>query len=225
MVRECWFCGDATPVAWHDRVLGLHRGADTTMTPWIVVLRTTWHQEVVQVPRCPRCHTGHQIEQTTAGLSVAALIAYAASGRLDQLLGILPASTGDRVVAAIWAAVACLPGLVWIVMRRGRLPWRRLAPRRLGHARHHPEFLRLQDEGWKPRPGPFPHWRNPPSPHPSPPLGRFRRWAGRVIDLVGATCVIAIPIAYFQGYEELAGGLIMATAGVFFLSSKIRLDK
>ncbi|MFD5200214.1 hypothetical protein ACFWM7_08645 [Streptomyces sp. NPDC058375] len=195
------------------------------MTPWIVVLRTTWRQEVVHVPRCARCHTGHQIEQTAAGVSLAVLIAYAASGQLDHLLGILPTSTGERIVAGVWAAVACLPGLGWIAMRQGWLPWQRLAPRRLSYARHHPEFLRHRDEGWKPRPGPFPYWANPPSPHRPPPLGRFRRWVGRAIDLVGAACVIAIPITYFQGYEELAGVLIVATAGVFFLSSKIKLEK
>lgn len=224
MVRECWFCGNVTPPSWHDRVLGLHQGADTTMTPWIIVLRTTWRREVVHVPRCPRCHTGHQIEQTAAVISIIALIAYAASGQLDRLLGILPASTGERTVAAIWAAVACLPGLTWIAIRRGWLSWRRLAPRRLGYARHHPEFLRLQDEDWKPRPGPFPYWGNPSNPHHPPPPSRFRRLVGRVIDLVGTACIIAVPIAYFQGYEELAGGLIAATAGLFFLSSKIKFE-
>ncbi|MFJ4467113.1 hypothetical protein ACIP2X_06245 [Streptomyces sp. NPDC089424] len=221
-VRVCWFCGDVAPPSWHDRVLGLHQGVDTTMTPWIVVLRTTWRQEVVHVPRCARCHTGHQIERTAAALSVAALIAYAASGELDQLLGILPASTGERTVAAIWAAVACLPGLTWIALRHAWLPWRRLAPRRLGHARHHPEFQRLLEEDWKARPGPFPYWANPPSPHPPPSPGRFRRVIGRLIDLVGTACGIGIPVAYFQGYEELAGVLIAATAGLFFLSSKVR---
>ncbi|MBX9397813.1 hypothetical protein K4749_30535 [Streptomyces sp. TRM72054] len=221
MVRECWFCGNATSASWHDRVLGLHRDTHTTMTPWIVVLRTTWRQETVHVPRCARCHTGHQIEQAAAMLSIAALIAYAASGQLDRLLGILPTSTGGRTVAAIWAAVACLPTLTWIAVRHGWLPWRRLAPHRLSYARHHPEFLRLLDEGWKPRPGPFPHWGNPPNPHPPPP-SRFRRLIGGVIDLVGTACAIAVPISYFQGYEELAGGFIAATAGLFFLSSKIK---
>ncbi|MFE5923706.1 hypothetical protein [Streptomyces sp. NPDC056468] len=224
MVRECWFCGNATPASWHDRVLGLHQGAATTMTPWIVVLRTKWRQEVVHVPRCARCHTGHQIEQTAAVLSVAALIAYAASGRLDQLLGVLEASAKERTVAAIWAAVACLPGLTWVAIRQGWLPGRRLAPRRLGYARHHPEFIRLLDEDWKPRPGPFPYWGNPRNPHHPPPPCRFRRLIGRVIDLVGTACVIGIPISYFQGYEELAGGLIAAAAGLFFLSSKIKPD-
>lgn len=119
MVRECWFCGEETPPSWHDHVLGLHKDADTTMTPWIVVLRSTWRMEIVSVPRCSRCHTGHQIERTAAVLSVAALIAYAASGQLDRLLGILSSSTGERVVAAVWAAVACLPGLAWIAIRLG----------------------------------------------------------------------------------------------------------
>lgn len=192
------------------------------MTAWVVVLRTTWRQEVVQVPRCARCHTGHQIEQTAAVLSVAALIAYAASGQLDHLLGVLPTSAAEQVVAAIWAVVACLPGLAWLAIRRGGLPWRRLAPRRLGHARHHPEFLRLLDEGWKPRPGPFPHWGNPPNPHHPAPPSTSRRLIGRVIDLVGAACAIAVPIAYFQGHEELAGVLIAATAGVFYVSSKVK---
>ncbi|MGW2017688.1 hypothetical protein [Streptomyces sp. NPDC001927] len=224
MVRECWFCGNATPASWHDRVLGLHQSADTTMTAWIVVLRTTWRQEVVHVPRCARCHYGHQIEQTAAVLSIAALIAYSASGQLDRLLGILPTSGPERAVAAIWAAVACLPGLTWIAIRHGWLPWRRLAPHRLGYARHHPEFIRLLDEDWKPRPGPFPYWGNPRNPHRPPPPSRFRRLTGRVFDLAGAACVIGIPIAYVQGYEELAGGLIAAAAGLFWLSSKIKPD-
>ncbi|MFF1298608.1 MULTISPECIES: hypothetical protein [unclassified Streptomyces] len=220
-MRECWFCGKATPASWHDRVEGLHRDADTTMTRWIIVLRTTWRREVVHVPRCARCHTGHQIEQTAAVLSIAALIAYAASGQLDRLLGILPTSAGERTVAGIWAALACLPGLTWLAIRHGGLPWRRLAPHRLGYARHHPEFVRLLDEGWKPRPGPLPYWGNPPNPQYPPQPGRFRRLVGRVIVLVGTACAIAIPIAYFQGYEELAGGLIASAAGLIALSSKI----
>ncbi|MFC8202264.1 hypothetical protein ACFUTV_43840 [Streptomyces sp. NPDC057298] len=193
------------------------------MTPWIVVLRTTWRRAVVHVPRCARCHTGHQIEQTAAVLTIAAWIAYAASGRLDQLLGIVPASAGERTGAAVWAAVACLPGFTWIAIRHGWLPWRRLAPRRLGYARHHPEFIRLLDEDWKPRPGPFPYWGNPQNPH-HPPPSRFRRLIGRVVDMVGTACVIGIPISYLQGYEELAGGFIAAAAGLFFLSSKIKPD-
>lgn len=221
MVRECWFCGNATPESWHDRVLGLHKDPDTTMTPWVVVLRTGWRREVVHVPRCARCHTGHQIELTAAALSIAALITYAASGQLDRLLGILPASAAERTVAGIWAAVACLPGFAWLAIRHGGLPWRRLAPHRLGYARHHPEFVRLLDEGWKPRPGPFPYWGNPPNPHHPPQPGKVRRLIGRVIGLLGAACAIAIPVAYFQGYEELAGGLIAAAAGMFGLYSKI----
>lgn len=116
-MRECWFCGEETPRSWHDHVLGLHKDADTTMTPFVIVLRSTWQMETVSVPRCARCHTGHQLERTAAVLSLAALIAYAASGQLDRLLGILSPSTGERVVAAIWAAVACLPGLVWFAIR------------------------------------------------------------------------------------------------------------
>ncbi len=222
MERECWFCREATPASWHDRVLGLHKDSETTMTPWIVVLRTTWRVEIVSVPRCARCHTGHQIEQTTAVLSIAALIAYAASGQLDRLLGILSASAGERTVAAIWAAVACLPGLGWIAIRQGRLPWRRLAPRRLGYARHHPEYLQLREEGWKPRSGPLHYWHGPPNPHHPPPPSRPRRLIAGFLELVGAACVIAIPVTYFQGYEELAGGFIVATGGLFFVSSKIR---
>ncbi|MFC9477407.1 hypothetical protein [Streptomyces griseus] len=202
--------------------MGLHRGADTAMTPWIIVLRTTWRQEVVHVPRCARCHTGHQIELSVAALSIAGLIAYAASGQLDRLLGILAASGAERTVAAVWAVVACLPGIVWLAVRHGWLPWRGLAPRRLGYARHHPEFLLLREEGWKPRPGPFPYWGSPPNPHHAPAPGRIRRFVGRVVDLVGAACAIGIPVAYFQGHEELAGGFIAATAGVFYLSSKIK---
>ncbi|WP_405765245.1 hypothetical protein [Streptomyces sp. NBC_01538] len=40
--------------------------------------------------------------------------------------------------------------------------------------------------------------------------------------MVGTACAIAIPVAYFQGYEELAGGLIATAAGLFALSSKIK---
>ncbi|MFE6640050.1 hypothetical protein ACFVFT_27005 [Streptomyces tendae] len=206
VVRECWFCGEAAPPSWHDHVLGLHKDADTTMTPFIVVLRSTWRMETVSVPRCARCHTGHQLERTAAVLSVAALIAYAASGQLDRLLGILSPSTGERVVAAIWAAVACLPGLVWIAIRLGRLPWQRLAPRRRGYARHHPEYLELRADGWKPRAGPLHYWRSPPNPH----------------ELLGAACGLAVPVAYFTGYEELAGVLIAATAGLLFVASKVK---
>ncbi|MFE1952102.1 hypothetical protein ACFW9D_16755 [Streptomyces sp. NPDC059524] len=205
--------------------MGLHQGADTTMTRWIVVLRTTWRRKVVHVPRCARCHTGHQIELTTAVLSLAALIAYAASGQLDRFIGVLPASAGARTAAGIWAFVACLPGLTWLAIRQGRLPSRRLAPRRLSHARHHPEFVRLLEEGWKPRPGPFPYWGNPPNLQHPPQPGRFRRFAGRAMALAGTGCAIAVAVAYFQGYEELAGGLIAATAGLFALSSKLKPEQ
>ncbi|MET8488176.1 hypothetical protein ABZV76_30270 [Streptomyces tendae] len=222
VVRECWFCGEETPPSWHDHVLGLHRDADTTMTPFIVVLRTTWRMEIVSVPRCARCHTGHQIERTAAVLSAAALIAYAASGQLDRLLGILSSSAGERVVAAVWAVVACLPGLAWIAIRLGRLPWQRLAPRRLGYARHHPEYLELRADGWKPRADPVRYWRSPPNPHHPPPANRPRRLIGGSFELLGAACGLAVPVAYFTGYEELAGVLIAATAGLLFVASKIK---
>ncbi|MFD6190457.1 MULTISPECIES: hypothetical protein [unclassified Streptomyces] len=222
VVRECWFCGEETPPSWHDHVLGLHKDTDTTMTPFIIVLRSTWRMEIVSVPRCARCHTGHQLERTAAVLSVAALIAYAASGQLDRLLGILSPSTGERVVAAIWAAVACLPGLVWIAIRLGRLPWQRLAPRRMGYARHHPEYLELRADGWKPRAGPLHYWRSPPNPHHPPPANRPRRLIGGSFELLGAACGLAVPVAYFQGYEELAGVLIAATAGLLFVASKVK---
>ncbi|MFE9708267.1 hypothetical protein [Streptomyces sp. NPDC005930] len=176
----------------------------------------------MSVPRCARCHTGHQIERTAAVLSLAALIAYAASGQLDRLLGILPASAGERTAAAIWAAVACLPGLAWIAIRRGRLPWRRLAPRRLGYGRHHSAYLELRAEGWKPGAGPLHYWQGPPNPHRPPPANRPRRLIGGFFELLGAGCGIAVPLAYFQGYEELAGVLIAATAGLFFVASKIK---
>jgi hypothetical protein len=102
------------------------------------------------------------------------------------------------------------------------LPSRRLAPRRMSYARHHPEFLRLREEGWNPRPGPFPHWANPPNPYRLPSPSRPRRYLGRVIDLIAAACAIAIPVAYFKGYEELAGGFIMVTAGLAYVSSKVK---
>ncbi|GAA0655595.1 hypothetical protein GCM10009535_38080 [Streptomyces thermocarboxydovorans] len=195
------------------------------MTPLIIVLRSTWQQTTATVPRCARCHTGHQIEQTAAVLGLAALIAYAASGQLDRLLGILSATAPQRTVAAIWAVVACLPLLVWIAIRQGRLPWSQLAPRRMGYARHHPEFLRLREEGWKPRSGPFPHWKNPPSPHPQPEVSRFRQLTGRVLNLAGAACAVAVPVSYFQGYEELAGGFILATLALLTLASKVRFEE
>ncbi len=222
MVRECWFCGEAAPPSWHDHVLGLHKDADTTMTPFIIVLRSTWRMEIVSVPRCARCHTGHQLERTAAVLALAALIAYAASGQLDRLLGILSSSTGERVVAAVWAAVACLPGLAWIAIRLGRLPWQRLAPRRMGYARHHPEYVELRADGWKPGAGPLHYWRSPPNPHHPPPANRPRRLIGGSFELLGAACGLAVPVAYFQGYEELAGVLIAATAGLLFVASKIK---
>ncbi|MFF2653663.1 hypothetical protein [Streptomyces sp. NPDC058045] len=176
------------------------------------------------MPRCARCHTGHRIERAAAVLAAAAPIAYAAGGGLDHLLGILPTSAAGRTAAAIWAAVACLPALAWLALRYAAPPWHRLAPHRLGYARHHPDFLRLQDEGWHPRPGPFPHWVNPPSGHAPGPTGRLGRIVGGILDLLGATCAIAIPIAYLQGYKELAGGLIMAGAALFFLSSKVKRE-
>ncbi|MER5500047.1 hypothetical protein ABT096_22975 [Streptomyces sp. NPDC002561] len=40
--------------------------------------------------------------------------------------------------------------------------------------------------------------------------------------LAGTVCAVAVAVAYFQGYEELAGGLIAVAAGLFALSSKIK---
>ncbi|MEV7089292.1 hypothetical protein AB0O07_25950 [Streptomyces sp. NPDC093085] len=174
------------------------------------------------VPRCARCHTGHQIEVASAVFFVAALIAYAGSGQLDRLLGILPASGGERTAAALWAAGACLPGLAWIAVRHARLPWHRLAPRRRGYAYHHPEVIQLRDDDWRLRPGPFPYWGTPPNPHLPPRPGRLRRAAGHTADLIAASCFLAAPINYFQGYDELAGVLIAASAALAFLSSKLK---
>ncbi|MGP3940025.1 hypothetical protein [Streptomyces sp. 6N106] len=44
----------------------------------------------------------------------------------------------------IWAVAACLPTLVWIATRQAWLPWDRLAPRHLRHARRHPA-VRMPD--------------------------------------------------------------------------------
>lgn len=221
MPRPCWFCEVDTPASKHDRVLGLQRDEEVGLTPLVVVLRHTWKQTAVTVPRCARCHTGHQIERTAGILALAAPIAYAASGQLDRLVGLQDATGPQRTVAVIWAVVACLPLLVWIAIRQGRLPWSRLAPRRMGHARHHPEYVQLREEGWKPSSGPFPH---PLGPLPQPKLSRFRRLTGGVPYLVGAACGVTVPIAYFQGYEEVAGACIIATGALITLASKIRFE-
>src|SRR5882757_10980018 len=101
VARECWFCGSEATDPWHDRVIGFHKDLDHALTPWIVVIRSTWRSEIVLVPRCARCHGGHRIERASMALSIAAVIAYAASGQLDTLLGILPSTSGAMVLAAI----------------------------------------------------------------------------------------------------------------------------
>ncbi|MFE7729260.1 hypothetical protein ACFU5D_26115 [Streptomyces anthocyanicus] len=113
-MRECWFCGEETPRSWHDHVLGLHKDADTTMTPFVIVLRSTWQMETLH------------------------------------------------------------------------------------------------------------YWRSPPNPHHPPPANRPRRLIGGSFELLGAACGLAVPVAYFTGYEELAGVLIAATAGLLFMASKVK---
>ncbi len=154
-------------------------------------------------------------------LSVAAVIAYAASGHLDKLLGILPSTPGGKVLAAIWAVVACLPTLVWIAVRQAWLPWERLAPRCLRYARHHPEVLQLREEGWRFRPGPFPYWQNPKDAYAHPPSNRHRRLAGAITALLGFASFVMTIVLYLRGGSELAGGFLLAAGGLFFLSSKI----
>ncbi|MFF0682393.1 hypothetical protein ACIPH4_35640 [Streptomyces tendae] len=41
-------------------------------------------------------------------------------------------------------------------------------------------------------------------------------------ELLGAACGLAIPVAYFTGYEELAGVLIAAAAGLLLVASKVK---
>ncbi|MFD9700169.1 hypothetical protein [Lentzea sp. NPDC059081] len=215
---ECWFCGRTAGHRWHDRAVGLHKGVDTSLTPWIVLIRTTWQREVVLVPRCARCHRGHLVEQLAMVLALAAPIAYAASGGLDVLLGINP---GSKAVAAVWAGAALVPALGWVAIRQAWLPLDLLAPRRLRYARRHPAVVRLREEDdWRFRPGPFPYWGFPEGTVPPPPSTGARRTAGRVLALLGFTCFVATVVVYFRGNSELAGGLIVATAGLFYLASK-----
>lgn len=80
-----------------------------------MVIRTRWQSAVVLVPRCARCHTGHLIEQFPLVLAVAAVIAYAAVGQLDNLLGI---TSGDKGVAVSWPAGFWRPRPGWDSSRR-----------------------------------------------------------------------------------------------------------
>ncbi|MFJ2346819.1 hypothetical protein [Streptomyces antimycoticus] len=222
MTRQCWFCGSEATAMRHDRVVGLHRDVQSNPT-WYLGIRTKWQSDSVRVPRCERCHHGHIIEQSMMALSVAAPIAYAAGGQLDTLLGILPSASGGRVNASIWAVVACLPTLMWLATRQAWLPWNRLAPRRLRHARRHPAVQQLRGDGWHYRPGPFPYWRNAKDPVPerlSGPSARPRRILGRITGLLGlASCVVTV-VLYFRD-SELAALFLVLALGLFFLSSKI----
>ena len=154
------------------------------------------------------------------GLAVVAVIAYAASGQLDILLGITAA--GSTGVAAVWAVVACLPAVAWIAIRQAWLPLEKLAPRRLRYTRRHPDVVRRREEGWRLRPGPFPCWGFPAGSVPSPPSTRYRRIIGTVLAVLGIGCFITTIVLYVQGVKELAGGFLLAAAGLFFLSSKFR---
>ena len=216
---ECWFCGRTAEHRWHDRAIGFHKNVDTGLTRWVVVIRTTWQRDIVLVPRCARCHTGHTIEQLAMGLAIVAVIAYAASGQLDILLGIT--ETGSKGVAVTWAVVACLPAVAWIAIRQAWLPIEKLAPRRLRYARQHPAVVQRREDGWWFRPGPFPHWGFPAGTVPSPPPTRNRRLIGTVLGLLGIACFITTIVLYFQGVKELAGGFLMAAAGLSGLSYKI----
>ncbi|WNO76274.1 hypothetical protein [Streptomyces sp. AM8-1-1] len=156
-------------------------------------------------------------------LAAAAVTAYSASGQLDRLLGILPSTSSGRVLSAVWAAVACLPALAWIATRQAWLPWQRLAPRHLRHARRHPGVQELREDGWKYRPGPFPYWQNPEDPAlarlSAPPAGA-RKAAGCVTAVLGLVSVVVTVVLYVRD-SELAAVFLVAALGLFFLSSKI----
>ncbi|WP_405567773.1 hypothetical protein OG317_03860 [Streptomyces sp. NBC_01167] len=222
MARECWFCGSEATAPQHDRVIGMHRDVDSSPT-WTLGVRTRWHRTGIRVPRCARCRDGHRIEQATMVLAVAAVIAYSASGQLDRLLGILPSTSSGRVLSAVWAVVACFPALAWIATRQACLPWQRLAPRRLRHARRHPGVQELREDGWKYRPGPFPYWQNPEDPAlvglSAPPAGA-RKAAGCVTAVLGLASVVVTVVLYLRD-SELAAVFLVAALGLFFLSSKI----
>ncbi|MBL1111259.1 hypothetical protein JK364_02355 [Streptomyces sp. 110] len=221
-LRQCWFCAGETTATRHDRIVGLHRDVESGPT-WYLGVRTTWQSISVRVPRCERCHVGHTIAQSMLAASIAAPIAYAASGELDTLLGILPSTSADKVRSVIWAVVACLPALVWIAARQAWLPWRRLAPRPLSHARGHPAVRRLREDGWRYRPGPFPHWRNAKDPdldHLSGPSARPRRILGRITGLLGLASLVVTVVLYLRD-SELAALFLVIAFGLFFLSSKI----
>jgi hypothetical protein len=163
------------------------------------------------------------IEQGMMALSIAALIAYAASGQLDKLLGILPSTPAGKVHSVIWAVVACLPTPVWIATRQAWLSWQRLAPRRLRHARHHPAVQQLREEGWRYRPGPFPYWQNDKGPdlvHLSGPSARPRRVVGCLTALLGLASLVVTTVLYLRD-SELAALFLVIALGLFFLSSKI----
>ncbi|MEU3645812.1 hypothetical protein AB0E59_20685 [Lentzea sp. NPDC034063] len=212
---ECWFCGRTAHHRGHDRAIGFHKNVDTGLTRWVVVIRTRWQSDVVLVPRCARCHTGHMIEQLALVLAIAAVIAYAASGQLDHLLVI---TSGEKSGAAIWAAVALLPAAAWIAIRQAWLPFGRLAPRRLRYARQHPDVVRHREEGWRFRPGPFPYWGFPEGTVPLPPSHRI---GGVVLTVLAAASFVATIVIYFRGSSELAGGFLAATAGLGFLATKV----
>lgn len=220
--RQCWFCAGETTAARHDRVVGLHRDVESSPT-WYLGIRTKWQSISVRVPRCERCHGGHTIARSILAVSIAAPIAYAASGELDTLLGILPSTPSGKVHSVIWAVVACLPALVWITTRQAWLPWRRLAPRPLRHARDHPAVQRLREDGWRYRPGPFPHWQNAKDPdldRLSGPSARPRRILGRITGLLGLASIVVTVVLYLRD-SELAALFLVIAFGLFFLSSKI----
>ncbi|GAA1084825.1 MULTISPECIES: hypothetical protein [Streptomyces violaceusniger group] len=220
--RRCWFCAGETTATRHDRVVGLHRDVESGLT-WYLGVRTKWRSISVRVPRCERCHGGHTIAHSMLAVSIAAPIAYAASGELDTLLGILPSTPSGKVHSVIWAVVACLPALVWIATRQAWLPWRRLAPRPPRHARGHPAVQSLREDGWHYRPGPFPHWRNAKDPdldHLSGPSARPRRILGCTTGLLGLVSLVVTVVLYLRD-SELAALFLVIAFGLFFLSSKI----
>nr|WP_198151648.1 hypothetical protein [Kibdelosporangium sp. MJ126-NF4] len=97
----------------------------------------------------------------------------------------------------------------------------KLAPRCLRYVRQHPAVVRRREDGWRWRPGPFPYWGFPAGTVASPPSTRNRRLIGTVLAVLGISCFITTIVLYFQGVEELAGGFLLAAAGLFFLSTKV----
>ncbi|WP_461002418.1 hypothetical protein [Streptomonospora sediminis] len=151
--NKCWFCAAPTRRDEYWR-FDMHRNADYSLTPLIVVIESRWEQVSVPVPRCERCRVGHGIEKGLRWI----LIGSALVTGLPSVLMVISYLNGEpwadswQIVFPWFWTLAVL--WLWWGVRRRWFGWRRLAPRPERHARAYPAVVELAEGGWKYGAGP-----------------------------------------------------------------------